>query len=104
VSRGGLDQWEAWLDTLDGKFRVINDEIVSSFDEPFSIPLLDCNDAEGIVRCAARLREAFLANSSYLPHEYLIKRFIQLAIDANQLPIAKAEVLSKLPKEWNIGN
>ena len=104
MGRGGLDEWEAWLDTLDAKFRVANGEIFSDFDTPFSIPLDDCNNIEGIVKCAARLRESLLANSSYLPHEYLIKRFIRLAIDINQLPISKAAILSKLPKEWNIGH
>lgn len=104
MSRGGLDEWEAWLDTLDAKFRVVNGEIFSDFDAPFSIPLHDCNDVDGIVKCALRLREAFIGNSSYLPHEYLIKRFIRLAIDANHLPISKAEILNKLPNEWNIGN
>lgn len=104
MGRGGLDEWEAWLDTLDAKFRVVKNEILSDFDAPFSIHLHDCNDVDGIVTCAVRLREVFLANPSYLPHEYLIKRFIRLAIDANQLPISKAEILKRLPNEWNIGN
>ena len=102
MSRGGLDEYEAWLDTLDAKFRVINGEIRSDFDEPFSISLHDCNDVNGIVQCAARLREVFISNSSHLPVEYLLKRFIRLVVDANQLRISKAEILGKLPKEWNI--
>lgn len=104
MGRGGLDEWERWLDTLDAKFRVVNGEIVSDFDAPFSIPLHDCNDVAGIVKCAARLKGAFLANSSYLPDQYLIKRFIRLAIDANKLPISKEEIFARLPIEWNIGS
>jgi len=102
MSRGGLDEYEAWLDTLDAKFCVVNREISSNFDENFSISLDDCNDVDGIVKCAARLREVFLLNSSHLPVEYLLERFIRLAIDANHLPISKAEILGKFPSEWNI--
>lgn len=100
----GLDEYEAWLDTLDAKFRIVNGGIRSDFDVPFSISLLDCNDVDGIVKCATKLRTVFLSNSSHLPVEYLLKRFIRLAIDANRLPIPKAEILSRLPKEWDFSN
>ena len=104
MGRGGLDEYEAWLDTLDAKFRVVDGEIRSDFDAPFSISLHECNDVAGIVKCAIRLRKIFLANSSHLPVEYLLKRFIRLAIDVNPLPISKAEILGRLPKEWNLVN
>lgn len=103
MSRGGLDEYETWLDSLDAKLRVVNGEIHADLDAPFSISLHDCKDVAGIVKCAGTLREAFLSSSSHLPHEYLIKRFIRLAISANRLPISKAEILSECPKEWNPG-
>lgn len=103
MSRGGLDEYETWLDSLDAKLRIVNGEIHADFDAPFSISLHDCKDLAGIVRSAGKLREAILSNSSHLPHEYLIKRFIRLAINANQLPISKAEILSTLPEEWHLG-
>lgn len=51
MGRGGLDEWEAWLNTLDAKFRVVKNEILSDFDAPLSIHLHDCNDVDGIVKC-----------------------------------------------------
>lgn len=100
--RGGLDEYEAWLDTIDTKFRVVDGELRCDFDTPFSISLHTCNDVSEIVKCAARLREVFLSDSSHLPVEYLLKRFIRIAVHANQLTISKEEILVKLPTEWNI--
>lgn len=102
MGRGGLDEYEAWLDSLDAKCRVLNGEFRADLDLPLSIPLSECNDVEGLVKCAIRLKKTFSSTSSYLPQAYLIKRFIRLAIKENHLSVSSAEVVSKLPKQWNL--
>lgn len=104
MGRGGLDEWESWLDTLDGKLYPARGAIHVEFDTPLSIPLRYCRDTEGLVACAALLRDVFLANKThYLPDNYLVRRFVALAIKANNLRVTRAQIMLMLPAEWDYG-
>ncbi|KQQ96447.1 hypothetical protein ASF77_00080 [Massilia sp. Leaf139] len=104
MGRGGLDEYEAWLDTLDARFLIGGEEIQANFDVPMAVALRDCNDVAGMLKCALRLREAFLANAAHLPLEYLTKRFVRLAIQGNRLSVSSAKVISQFPEAWNLGS
>ena len=90
MSRAGLHEYEDWLDTFDARTGIADGEIYFDFEVSFSIPLRDCADAAGIVSCASRLSEFLKA--MYCPHDYLIGRFVRLAIAGNHLSLTEKEI------------
>jgi hypothetical protein len=104
MGRGGLDEYEAWLDTLDKKLYLADGHIYVEFDHALVISLSDCTDVSGLKRCAARLREALRKNQSHLPVKYLLERYLRLAISANKISLTREQVMSELRNEWGISN
>lgn len=104
MGRGGLDDYEAWLDTLDKKLYLVGTVVHVEFDHPLVISVSHCADTPGLKLCAQRLREALRRNHSYLPVKYLLERFLRIAIEANRLPLSRDQLLSELREEWGIQN
>lgn len=104
MGRGGLDEYEAWLDTLDKKLYVAGPVVYVEFDHPLVISLSNCTDSAGLKVCAERLREALRRNHAHLPIKYLLERFLRLAIEANNLPMSRDLLMNELREEWGIKN
>jgi hypothetical protein len=104
MGRGGLDEYEAWLDTLDKKLYPAGSVVRVEFDHPLVISLSNCADSAGLKICAARLREALRGNHSHLPIKYLLERFLRLAIEANNLRLSRDQQMNELREEWGIKN
>lgn len=102
MSRGGLDEYEAWLDTLDKKLYLAGKVVRVEFDRPLKIPLGTCADPAGLKVCAGRLREALRQNHPPLPVKYLVERLLQIAIQANKIPVSRDQIMSELREEWGI--
>jgi hypothetical protein len=99
-----LNDYEAWLVTLDKKLFLADGSIRSEFEHPISIPLRECTSLSGVKLSATRLRETLKASHSALPMKYLIERFLRLAIEANRAPFTRDQVMAELRHEWNIKN
>lgn len=104
MGRGGLDEYEAWLDTLDVKLRLAGPIVCVEFDHPLDISLSSCADSAGLKICALHVREALRKNHSHLPVKYLLERFLRIAIEANKLPLSRDQVMSELREDWGIKN
>lgn len=104
MGRGGLDEFESWLDTIDVKLYRAGSLVCVEFDHPLTISLLDCADTDGLKVCALRLREELRKNRTPLPVKYLLERFLRIAIEANQLLLSRDQVMNELREEWGIKN
>jgi hypothetical protein len=104
MGRGGLDEYEAWLDTLDTKLYLAGKIVRVEFDIPLAVSLESCADPAGLKACARRLREALRENRTPLPVKYLVERFLRLAIKANKIPVSQDQLMSELRAEWGIVN
>jgi hypothetical protein len=104
MSRGGLDEYEAWLDELDKKLYLAGEVVCVEFDHPLAISLRNCADPNGLKVCAGRLREALRQNRSHLPMKYLVERFLRIAIEANKIPVSQDQMMSEIREEWGIKN
>lgn len=104
MGRGGLDEYEAWLDMLDKKLYLAGSVVCVEFDHPLAISLSSCADAAGLKVCAQRLREVLRKNHSHLPVKYLLERFLRIAIEANNVPLSRDQVMNELREEWGIKN
>lgn len=99
MGRGGLDEYEAWLDTLDKKLYLAGSVIRVEFDHPLAISLSNCTDVAGLKVCAVGLREALEKNHAHLPVKYLLERFLRITIEANKVPVSRDQVMNELSEE-----
>jgi len=95
-----LHQYEAWLDTLDARFKTSGESIVYSFDQNHEFPLKQLQSEQGILQQAEILKSLVLVNSEGLPLEYMCKRLIRLSIKANNLDLNIDEILNGLKVKW----
>ncbi|WP_336643868.1 hypothetical protein [Methylomonas sp. WH-1] len=102
--RQGLDDHEAWLDTLDKKLFVSNSEVKVEFDNPICFPLDECTDLKDLKGMARTLRSVLSCNETPLPRKYLIERFLRLVIRENRLPTTVEKAMRELRIDWNISN
>lgn len=99
-----LHEYEAWLDTLDQKLFLADGAIRVEFDHALSIPLSACVDVDSLKACATELRKALHQNHSHLPKQYLLERFLRLAIAANKIRTMQEQVMDELRQEWGVKN
>lgn len=98
-SRG---EYEEWLDELDRKLYVEKGVICAEFQQPLRFAFAEYRDVAGIKQCATRFR-SFLRESEWdLPREYLIKRFLRLAIKRARIHTSVDFIMSQLRAEWHI--
>lgn len=104
MGRGGLDEYETWLDTIDQKLYLAGSVVRVEFDHPLTISLSSCTDAAGLKACAQRLVEALRKNHTRLPVKYLLERFFRITIEANNVSLPRDQLMNELREEWRIKN
>lgn len=104
LPRQGLDDHEAWLDTLDKKLFVLNGEVKVEFDNPITFPLDECTDLKDLKGMVSTLRSVLSSNETPLPRKYLIERLLRLVIRENRMPTTVEKTMRELRIDWNISN
>ena len=88
-----LHEYESWLDTLDQKLFLRNGAIISEFAHGLTVPLRSCCSKEEIVRWSVQFARTLDEHrSSSVNLEYLVERFVRLAITGNKLHYDKDEL------------
>ena len=94
----GLQQYEAWLDTLDTQFTIRRNAIVLEMGDGLRIPLAECRSAEGIHRQGRHLLAKLAREFASLPEKYLVDRYVRLACQANRLNLDQEMLVTAIIK------
>ena len=95
-----LHEYEAWLDTVDARFKISGQSIVYSFDKTHEFPIKALQSKNEIIKQAEIMKALVLKNSECLPLEYMCKRLIMLSREASDLEINIDQVLNELKIKW----
>ena len=95
-----LHQYEAWLDTLDSRFKLSGKSLVYTFDNTYSFSIKDLETKQGIFEQSEILKSLVLDNSEGLPLEYMCRRLIRLSMQANSLDLEIDKILTELKSKW----
>jgi hypothetical protein len=87
-----LQEYEAWLTTLDSKLYVKNDWLVSRLGKERRIHLSECGSYYAVLRWVLELRQSWAGDPAWLPLDYLTERFIRLINESNHLDIDAASI------------
>ena len=95
-----LHEYEAWLDTVDSRFRLHETSIKYSFDEQYAFQLSELKDLQGLFAQAEILRNLVFSNSETLPLKYMCSRLARVANQSNDTDIDIEHFLEALNTKW----
>ena len=95
-----LHEYEAWLDTVDSRFRLEKHAIEFIFDKKHTFHLSTLNNFSGILEQAEILKELVFSNTERLPLEYMCKRLVYLANLKNNANIEIEHIIKELKGIW----
>lgn len=95
-----LHEYEAWLDTIDDRFRLYPNCIEYKFDEYYLFKLSELNELQSLILQAEILRNLAFNNTEGLPLEYMCKRLVRLANQGNETNIDADYVAKELHSKW----
>lgn len=95
-----LHEYEAWLDTVDSRFRFGDGSIVYSFDNNYIFPLSMLQDCTSLYEQAEILRGLVFGNTEALPLEYMCRRLVQITNQKSNINIDAEDVIKELNARW----
>ncbi|HEX5328838.1 hypothetical protein [Sulfuricurvum sp.] len=95
-----LHEYEAWLDKLDNRFYIKNNQFIYNFDEQLLISLDECKNKNSIKKYSRVILEYAERNKNYLPKKYLIQRFVRLVVKYWSLNDTTDEIMNEINTDW----
>ncbi|MGL4316461.1 MAG: hypothetical protein ACRCTL_07580 [Pseudomonas sp.] len=95
-----LHEYEAWLDTVDSRFRLEEHSIEFSFDKNHSFRLSSLNTFADVMEQAETLKELVFSNTEGLPLEYMCKRLVHLTNLKSNANIDIEHIIKELKGKW----
>jgi hypothetical protein len=87
-----LHQYEAWLDELDKQLQVEGGNVVCKLGSGLVVPMSEFKHVDDVARWAAVLEECLSKHESYIPHDYLVKRYARLVKESTRLRFDADEI------------